>query len=135
MYYSAQRSTPFNNLFKPVMDEIFSEINKFEHNIGKPAANILNNDVNYEIHLFVPGYEKSDFNISLKEGKITLASEKQSTGVGYKVSEFKITPFARSFTIPQGVDASEIKASYENGILKVVFQKAQETQARTIEII
>lgn len=117
------------------MDEIFSEINKFEHNIGKPAANILDNDVNYEIHLFVPGYEKSDFNISLKEGKITLASEKQSTGEGYKVSEFKITPFTRSFTIPQGVDASEIKASYENGILKVVFQKAQETQARTIEII
>lgn len=133
MYYTAHKTSPFNTIFKPVFDEIVHEINKYE-NIGRPAANIVDNDTNYEIHLFVPGYHKTDFSIELKDDKLIVASEKKSDGSAWKVEEYKINPFSRSFVLPKEVDQSNVSATYENGILTVVLNKSKETQARTIEI-
>ena len=40
----------------------------------------------------------------------------------------------RSFTLPQGIDGSNISADYEDGVLTVTLPKPEEAKPKTIEI-
>lgn len=136
MYYRTHKANQFNHVFKPIFDEIVNEINKYDHNHNRPAANIIDNATDYAIHLFTPGYSKADFKIELAEDKLVVSVEaKEATAVDYKLQEYKLNGFSRSFTLPRGLDTTDVKASYENGVLVLTIAKAKEAQARKIEVL
>jgi HSP20 family protein len=71
---------------------------------------------------------------------LTISAEKQTEqkqeGEKFTRKEFNFSSFKRSFTLPETIDANNIKAAYENGILKVeLFKKAEvKTETKKIEI-
>ena len=107
-----------------------------------PAVNIKETDDSYELELFAPGNKKHDFNIDLDEGLLTISaefqSESQSEELGkYTRKEFSYASFRRSFSLPDTVKEEDIKASYEDGILKIKLPKKEEAlpkPKRSIEI-
>lgn len=99
-----------------------------------PAVNVKETDNAYEIEVAAPGLTKKDFNITVDNRMLTIASEKEETKEetekNYTRREFSYTSFSRSFTLPENVKEEDVKASYEDGILKLSVPKKTITQPK-----
>jgi HSP20 family protein len=97
-----------------------------------PLANILEHPDSFELDLAAPGLKKDDFKIHLENNVLTISSEvrdeKEEEEKNYTRKEFHYSSFSRSFTLPRTVDLDNIKADYENGILKVMLPKKEDAR-------
>jgi len=125
----------------PLMAELMNYgMNRFGNrcNTCRPAANILEKEDGFGIELMVPGMKKEDFKIDLDKDILTISAEAEQENVSnYTRREFGIGSFSRSFSIPESINTDEIKAEYNDGILKLHLPKKEEARAkpaRTIEI-
>lgn len=130
----------WNDLFN---DDFFRGRSLANSEFTVPAVNIKENAENYTIELAVPGKKKEDFNIELDHNLLTISSEEKTESTednkdrNYTKREFKYSSFSRSFTLPDAADSEKIKASYDEGILKIEIGKkeeAKEKPKRMIEI-
>ena len=60
--------------------------------------------------------------------------EKEVKEENYHRIERSYGSFHRSFTLPQTVDRGKIKASYKDGVLKVLLPKKEEVKPQQIKI-
>jgi HSP20 family protein len=92
----------------------------------------------YHLELNVPGREKEDFTINVDKGLLTIGYEKkqEQKSEGYKTvrREFSFESFKRSFTIDEKIDANNIQAKYENGLLKLHLPKKEEHKQEAKQI-
>jgi HSP20 family protein len=114
----------FNNVF----DSLFSDALNKNYGINKvPGVNISESAVDYKIELAAPGLNKEDFKIDLKKENLAVWVEQKAadatTQKDYTRKEFEYTSFARSFVLPEGIDADKITAEYTNGILNITIGK------------
>lgn len=84
-----------------------------------------------EISIAAPGIGKEDFNISLKEGSLTISYEDSSDD---NPRIFSKHAFARSWTLPKGTKTKDISAKYDAGVLTVSIKKAAKIQPKTHSI-
>jgi HSP20 family protein len=125
-----------NNLF----DESFgrSWSNAAPSRVWYPAVDILESKEAYLLRAELPGMNKEDFNLELKEGTLTLTGERKPTkpaeGVEYRTVERVNGKFVRSFTLPESVKHDGIQATYKDGILEIRVPKAEEAKPRQIQI-
>jgi HSP20 family protein len=107
-----------------------------------PAVNIVETNDDFEIEVASPGYNKEDFRVELQQNQLKISSSKnqnnqQNDQVKYTKREFDYGNWERVFTLPNTVQADNIQAHYENGILSLVIPKKEEAKVkppRTIEI-
>jgi HSP20 family protein len=114
----------FNNVF----DSLFNEAVNKNLTINKvPGVNILETEDSYKIELAAPGLTKEDFQINLKKDTLSVWAEKKALEgtdqKDYTRKEFDYNSFARSFVLPESVDAEKISAEYVNGILNITIGK------------
>lgn len=132
--------------FPLLFDDAFSK-NFFEKQnrmFNTPAVNIKETDKSFELDLAVPGMDKKDFKIELKDGSITISAkhenkvEETNEKERYSRREFSYQSFSRSFVLAEDlVDTEGINAKYENGILNVSIPKKSNAQinlSREIQI-
>lgn len=105
-----------------------------------PAVNVVEKEKEFEIELAAPGLDKKDFNITVENGVLTIACEKEykkeDTEKNYTRKEYNYTNFVRSFTLPENLKADKIDARYENGILRLMLPKevAAKVTPKEIEV-
>lgn len=131
-------NNPINKTFDGLMNELFHDLPvSFGKSIREdvlhfPPANIVEKQDFYQIDLAAPGMEKADFNIHLDGKLLSISSEKktESTGENEKLirREFGYKSFKRSFTLDDKIDAANITARYENGILTLELPKKEEVK-------
>ena len=125
----------FNNVF----DSLFSEALNKNYAVSKvPGVNILESATDYTIELAAPGLLKEDFQINVKKDTLSVWAEKKAedgaVAKDYSRKEFDYLSFARSFTLPESVDADKIAAEYVNGILAITLGKRVDVQPEIKEI-
>ena len=129
-------SPAFPDIFEPFLQDNFWGLNSKWNNV--PAANVIEEDNNYELEIAAPGYEKKDFKIDLENNVLTISSQKEEkheeNSKDYSRREFATYSFSRSFTLPETVETGKIKANYENGILHVILPKVEEVKKVKKEI-
>ena len=100
-------------------------------NTSVPAVNIKNNEKDFELELAVPGFKRDDFTVEVDNDVLTISSEvkteNEETKDNYTRKEFSFSSFKRAFTLPETVDGSKIDAKYEDGVLRVVLPKREES--------
>lgn len=108
-----------------------------------PAVNVKENDNEFLIDVAAPGLDKNDFKLNYDNGRLTISSEKsenkeEKEGEVVTRKEFSYQSFQRTFTVPETVvNAENITAKYNNGILHVTLPKREEIKpkpAKQIEI-
>ena len=123
-----------NEIFKP---DWFGGMENLNSNV--PAVNIKENEKDFELELAVPGRKKEDFNIEVDNDVLTISSElKHEDEVkeeNYTRREFGFTSFKRAFTLPETINADNIKANYEDGILKFTLPKKEEALPKPKRLI
>ena len=88
----------------------------------------------------LPGMAEKDISIDLENNVLTLSGEKTETREEgdeerkYHVYERNFGAFNRSFTLPRTIDAANIVATFDNGVLTVKLPKLAEAKGRKIEI-
>jgi HSP20 family protein len=92
-----------------------------------PKVDIIEDQKGFEIHLALPGMNKEDFKIDLKENQLTVSGERkfrnEVEGKNYRTVQTQFGAFSKTFLLPENVDAEKIEAKYNNGILELVVPK------------
>jgi len=105
----------------------------------KPPVDMTETENTYEFFLDLPGVDKKDINISIQNNELTIEGERKLDEIEKDerccVSERTFGQFTRSFTLPEKVDQKDIKAVYNDGVLKITLKKAEETKAKEIKIV
>ncbi|MHA1253872.1 MAG: Hsp20/alpha crystallin family protein [Candidatus Helarchaeota archaeon] len=108
-----------------IFDEFFTEPFSFRTETFMPRMDIKELDDHYEITLEVPGFDKNDINIEIKNDILTIKSEKEINKEekdkegNYICRERIYHNFSRSLKLPENVNIDDIKASMDKGILKI----------------
>jgi HSP20 family protein len=94
-----------------------------------PKVNTREGEFAYHIDVDLPGMSKEDIHVDINDNKLTISGERKYKNEVKEEDYYKIETsfgkFQRSFTIPEGVDAENITASSENGVLEVVIPKLE----------
>ncbi|QQX76177.1 MULTISPECIES: Hsp20/alpha crystallin family protein [Aequorivita] len=128
------RSFPwFNNELSSWIDSDLFDEELFSNGNGKkiPAMNIKENKNDFEVELSVPGFQKKEIEIALENDQLIVSAEKSAKDIqenenGYTRKEFSYNAFERRMKLPESVDAKkDVKANYDNGILKLKLHKKE----------
>lgn len=104
------------------------------HNPAVPA--IMKTDVReleagYELDIDLPGYKKEDVTAELKEGYLTISAktenkdDKKDEAGKYIRRERYFGSCSRSFFVGEEIEKEDIKAKFEDGILKITVPKKE----------
>jgi HSP20 family protein len=103
-----------------------------------PAAEGWLEDGTYVIQVALPGVDPKDVEMSLMDNILTVKGERKAnhdaTGKDYFVREVEYGTFQRGVTLPEGVDAAQVEATYANGMLEVRVPAPRPAAPRMIEV-
>lgn len=92
-----------------------------------PATNIEEYENKFVMVMVMPGLEKKDIAIHIKNNQITVQVEKKEPVEHLKrrtlLQEFNFRILYRAFLLPNGLQLENITASYANGILQIILPK------------
>ena len=103
---------------------------------GKNSKNLMKTDVretegSYELDIDLPGFKKEDVSAKLENGYLTITAakgldkdEKNDKGVYIRRERYS-GQCARTFYVGEAVTQEDIKAKFEDGILKVTIPKVE----------
>ena len=120
----------------PFRDDFFGKRNPL---YGKNAKNMMKTDVketegSYEVSIDLPGFKKDEISAQLDNGYLTISAakgldkEEQDKDGRYIRRERYAGQCSRSFYVGDGVTQEDIKAKYEDGILKLTVPKKEAKQ-------
>ena len=103
-----------------------------------PVVDVYAKGDDIVVHAELPGVEKDDIEIHVENGTLTINGERKRAseieeGKVYRL-ERAYGSFTRRFSLPKGLDASGVKASFKDGVLEVTLPKAEEAKPRKIEV-
>jgi HSP20 family protein len=103
-----------------------------------PALDISERKDAYLVTVELPGVEADDLEITLEDGLLTIQGERQftseSTEQQFHRIERRYGAFRRSITLPAQVQAEQIEASFDNGVLQIVVPKMEEATPKRIQV-
>ena len=109
-----------------------------------PAINVIEDKDHFLVEVAAPGFSKKDFNVTITDDVLSISAEnkklEEMSEEQYTRKEFFYNSFNRSFTLPKVIDLNkEIKAKYENGVLRVHLDKLDvlktDEHKKVVEII
>ena len=118
------------------LDDVFDNFMTTSRNEMK--CDIYEKDGNYHIEMDVPGYNKNDISIEVKDGYLTVTAEKkQEENIeekNYIKRERVYGKYQRSFYLGD-LDTDNVDASFTDGTLKIIVPKNELVEnKKTIEI-
>lgn len=132
---------PFEGSFNNFVDGLFAEFPVLYRNgqsNGSTPVNITENEKSYVIDVVAPGFEKTDFKISVDQQLLSISAERKEevkeSNEKQVRREYNYRSFKRSFTLDEKTDATSIEAKYVNGVLTLNLPKKVEVKAAAKEI-
>ena len=103
-----------------------------------PAVDISERKDAYLVAAELPGVGIEDLEIIFEDGLLTIQGQRhvadQSARVKVHRAERRYGAFRRSITLPSHVMADAIEASAQDGVLLILVPKAEEVQAKRIQV-
>jgi HSP20 family protein len=123
-----------------LIDETFSRIWKEDmaQGVWSPPVDILERGDEVVVKVDLPGVTQNEIDIRVEEGTLTIQGErkfvKESSDENYVQIERPYGTFRRTFSIPRTIDQESIKASYKDGVLRIILPRRQEIQPKQIVV-
>ncbi|EGD24433.1 Hsp20/alpha crystallin family protein [Prescottella equi ATCC 33707] len=94
-------------------------------------------DDHYVLHADLPGVDPGSVDVDVENGTLTLTAHRSAPSaehVQWLASERFTGTYRRQLSLGDGVDAENISATYENGVLTVMIPVAERAKPRKIEV-
>lgn len=103
-----------------------------------PHVDVVDRDQEIVVRAELPGVDKDDLEVSMTDNTVTIKAvtsqeEKEEKGDYYR-HEISRGSFARTVTLPGGVDGSKGKARFKNGILELTLPKLEKSRRKRITV-
>src|SRR6056297_2200109 len=103
-----------------------------------PSADITENENEYQIMMDIPGMDKKDIKITIQDGRVSVTGERKTEEKEEKADfvrqERYYGSFFRSFKLPEKVKEEDIKATFKDGVLKLLIPKAEVVKPKSIKV-
>ena len=103
-----------------------------------PAMDLVETGEHFVLKADLPGMPESDVKIEIEKNVLTISGERRTEledkHEGYYRLERSTGAFARSLTLPEGIDADAVCAAFDNGVLEVRIPKPVQAQPRRVQI-
>ncbi|MCQ2603714.1 MAG: Hsp20/alpha crystallin family protein [Spirochaetia bacterium] len=129
-------ATPFWDTF---FDDFFAPAETAKTKSRVPLTDITETPSEYIFETEFPGFTQEELEVKMDKNRLTLKAEKKTSAeqtenkAHYIMSERQESYF-RSFSMPEDIDAEKIKATFENGLLRLEVPKKEKELPRTIKI-
>lgn len=106
----------------------------------QPAVDISETEKEFKITAECPGMKPEEIQVTVEGSTLRLTGEKKEESesrdekAGTYQCERRYGKFARSFTLPERVDAKKIAAAVKDGVLVITLPKLPEAQPQRIEV-
>ena len=132
--------TPKRNMFN-IFDEVEHMMQQaFGHSLENgssrlyysPLMNVSETESDYLVMMDLPGVEKKDVKVNLRNGILTVSGERETSEKGDGNNriwhETSYGTFSRSFELTSDIVEDKIKAKINNGVLNITIPKAEEVK-------
>ncbi len=103
-----------------------------------PPVDVYEDEHNLTLKIEVPGIEEKDIDVRVENNTLTVTGErkieKEEKEENYRRVERQYGSFTRTFTLPQTVDAENVSADYDKGVLKISLPKKAEAKPKQIKV-
>ena len=130
-----------NKNLEPVKEEV-ELVEGVEHTrprrVYVPRATIY--EVNEEIVILVdmPGVSSKHIDLVLEKNELKIngtIEDYSPEGYSLVYSEYGVGDYERTFVVPNDIDREKIKATMKDGVLELHLVRAEEYQARKIDVV
>src|SRR5271157_4471883 len=103
-----------------------------------PPVDVYEDEHGVTLKIEVPGIDEKDIDVRIENNTLTVHGErkfeKEEKEENYRRVERQYGSFTRTFTLPTTVDAENIQADYDKGVLKVKLAKKAEAKPKQIKV-
>ena len=103
-----------------------------------PPMDLVETEEDFVLRADLPGLSEEDVNIELEDNVLTISGERkvahEERKEGYYRVERPSGAFARSLTLPEGIDPDRVRASFDRGVLEVRVPKPEQRKPRKVTI-
>jgi HSP20 family protein len=103
-----------------------------------PVVDISEDDKEFVIRAELPGLKREEVKVTVEDGVLSITgerkTEKEEKNKKFHRVERSYGSFLRSFTLPEGADATKVNAEFNDGVLNVRLAKTPKAQPKTIEV-
>jgi HSP20 family protein len=140
---SIVRFDPFRDItsFREDIDRLFAR--SFGDGAGAtrtwaPAVDVFETKDAVVLKAELPGLTAEDVDVGIDDNVLTVSGERTfkdtvEEGRYYRL-ERSYGRFSRSLTLPQGIEADAVSATFADGVLEVTVPKAEEVKPRKVTI-
>jgi len=126
----------FDDFFKRSEKGFLSKKGVKDFNI--PLSDVIKDKDEIVINLDMPGVDKKDIIISVRDNILEVKAEKKHEARIEKNGMYKYeriySGFHRSLSLPENVDSDRIKSEYKDGVLKIVIPTAKKKELKKLVI-
>ena len=120
----------------------FAEIDRMmqgapAHGSGTMPMDVFERDGDYMVRFDLPGIDPDDISLTVENGVLTVTVERpweDTSDVNWLVRERPAGKHSRQLRLGRNLDASAMKASYDNGVLSVLIPTREEAKPFSVEI-
>jgi HSP20 family protein len=100
-----------------------------------PPVDVHETEDEYLVRVDLPGVRSEDVNIEVNDSVLSLSGSRAPDETGaVQLVERPYGTFARTLTLPQGVNSDSIEAGYQDGVLELRIPKPAEQKPKKITI-
>lgn len=122
----------FDQLFQELTGQVARQGREFA-----PPTDIYETETGVTLQVDLPGHDARSIEVKVEKNVLTIRSERkaeQGAKENARRLERGFGVYARSFKLPDTVDASKVEARYENGVLTLALPRKEEAKPRVIEV-
>lgn len=122
------------------LDRFFGQTSQNQPMIWAPEVDVRETADELQVAVDLPGLSPEDVSVTVENGVLSISGEKKQEiqegkeEANYHLFERRYGRFERSFTLPRSVQADQVKANFQNGVLTIRLPKTQEAKPRRVQI-
>src|SRR5690242_4792860 len=103
-----------------------------------PAVDLVETADHYVLRPDLPGLSDDDVNAQVEDNVLTISGERNTQDEQHEEGYYRIErafgSFARSLTLPEGVDPDKVQANFDRGVLEIRIPKPEQKKPRQVQI-
>ncbi len=103
-----------------------------------PPMDLVETEGEFVLRADLPGLSEGDVNIEIEDNVLTISGQRTSEHEGRKDGFYRLErawgAFSRSLTLPEGINAEAVAASFDRGVLEVHIPKPEQRKPRKVAI-
>lgn len=134
--YPTRYADPFDRLVDSVFGGRAANGNSL---MRAPETDVVETEREIRVVTEMPGLKRENIEIDVENNVLTIRGEKRDERTEgeqgkWHLAERRWGTFARSFVLPRDVDAENIQAAFQDGVLTVTVPKSEKARRRRIEV-